>query len=104
MTKRDRDPPPDVAPRSSPPRHPVLTPRCLADLRHWIESQPRIALRLLDLMEACLRDPFGGTGKPERLKGDLAGLMSRRLTEADRLVYRVEGDRVVFLQARYHYD
>ena len=28
---------------------------------------------------------------------------SRRLTQEHRLIYPVEGDRIVFLQARYHY-
>ncbi|MGI8424631.1 MAG: type II toxin-antitoxin system YoeB family toxin, partial [Chloroflexota bacterium] len=28
---------------------------------------------------------------------------SRRLTQADRVVYRVEGDTITFLQGRFHY-
>lgn len=70
---------------------------------HWARTDRRVAQRLYDLIEAITVDPFRGIGKPEPLKGDLAGTWSRRLTEADRVVYRVLADRVEFLQARYHY-
>ncbi|HUK48651.1 MAG TPA: Txe/YoeB family addiction module toxin [Terriglobales bacterium] len=73
------------------------------DLRAWIESDRRVALRVLDLIEAVLRDPFNGIGKPEPLKYVLAGCWSRRITQEHRLVYRVSGSRVDFLQAKYHY-
>lgn len=56
-----------------------------------------------DLIEAITSDPFRGIGKPEPLRGDLAGAWSRRLTEAERVVYRVFADRVEFVQACYHY-
>ena len=54
-------------------------------------------------MEAILRDPFTGIGKPEPLKYLAAGTWSRRLTQEHRVVYLVRHDRVDFLQARYHY-
>ena len=57
----------------------------------------------LDLVEAVLRDPFGGIGKPEPLNHLLAGAWSRRITQEHRLVYLVQGARVDFLQARFHY-
>jgi len=55
------------------------------------------------LIEAILRDPFGGIGKPEPLKFGLAGAWSRRLTGEHRIVYLVSSNRIDFLQARYHY-
>lgn len=73
------------------------------DLCAWIETDRRVALRVLDLVEAVLRDPFQGIGKPEPLKYVLAGCWSRRITQEHRLVYRVAGTRVDFLQAKYHY-
>jgi toxin YoeB len=81
----------------------VFQPEFLDDLRLWIETDRKTALRLLDLIEAVLRDPFSGIGKPEPLKHLLAGTWSRRLTREHRIVYRVAGDTVDFLQARYHY-
>lgn len=75
----------------------------LEDLRFWVKTDRGIALRLLDLVEAALRDPFQGIGKPERLRHELAGCWSRRITQEHRMVYRVSHDRIDFLQARYHY-
>jgi len=81
----------------------VFHPEFRQDLRYWVETNRRVALRVLDLVEAVVRDPFQGTGKPEPLKYVLAGAWSRRITEEHRLVYAVSADRIDFLQARYHY-
>lgn len=67
----------------------VFTPRLLDDLTAWIRTEPRTALRVLALVEAVQREPFGGIGKPEPLRHDRAGLWSRRVTEEHRLVYQV---------------
>jgi toxin YoeB len=81
----------------------VIQPECLEDLRYWVETNRKTALRAFDLMEAVLREPYTGMGKPEHLKHFGGNVWSRRVTEADRLVYEVFDDRVEFLQARYHY-
>jgi toxin YoeB len=81
----------------------VFHPEFREDLRFWVASERKVALRALDLVEAILRDPFTGIGKPEPLKYLAAGAWSRRLTQEHRLVYVVTKDRVEFLQARYHY-
>jgi toxin YoeB len=82
----------------------VISSKFLDDLRLWIETDRKIALRVLNLMAAILADPFEGIGKPEPLKHELAGCWSRRITQEHRLVYRVFADRVEFVQARYHYE
>ena len=76
----------------------------LDDLRWWVETDRRVALRVLDLIDAVLRDPFAGVGKPEPLRGAGPSVWSRRITQEHRLVYRVLEDRVDFLQARFHYS
>jgi toxin YoeB len=68
-----------------------------------VKADRRTALRILDLVEATLRNPFEGLGKPEPLRYVLAGCWPRRVTQEHRLVYRVDGERIDFLQARYHY-
>ena len=73
------------------------------DLRWWVQTDRKIALRVLDLVEAVLRDPFAGIGKPEPLKGLGPDVWSRRVTDEHRLVYLVAHDQITFLQARYHY-
>jgi toxin YoeB len=81
----------------------VMDPLCHEDLRFWVREQPRIADKIMHLMAEVIRDPFSGTGKPEPLKGLGTNVWSRRITQEHRLVYRVSGDRIDFLQARYHY-
>lgn len=78
--------------------------KAVDDLQYWIQQQPRMAKRLLKLIKECQRTPFSGTGKPEALKGNLSGWWSRRIDGEHRLVYRVEEDCLVILQARGHYD
>jgi toxin YoeB len=73
------------------------------DLRYWVKSDRNTAIRVLDLVEAVMRDPFQGPGKPEPLKYVLAGCWSRRITQEHRLVPRISDEAVDFLQARYHY-
>jgi toxin YoeB len=68
-----------------------------------METDRKIALRVFELIEAVLCDPFDGIGKPEPLKYVLAGCWSRRITQEHRLVYKVGERRIAFLQARYHY-
>ena len=73
------------------------------DLAWWVETNPRTARRALDVVEAVMRDPFEGIGKPESLKHLGPDVWSRRLTAEHRIVYLVRDDRIDFLQARYHY-
>ncbi len=84
-------------------REAVFHPEFREDLRYWIETDRRIALRAFNLIEAILREPFDGIGKPEPLKYLLAGAWSRRLTQEHRIVYLVSDTKIDFLQARYHY-
>lgn len=77
--------------------------RFLEDLRYWTATDRKLALRLLNLVEAIMRNPFAGIGKPEPLKHPGANTWSRRLTDEHRFVYRVHDDRIDFLQGRYHY-
>jgi toxin YoeB len=81
----------------------VFHPEFREDLRYWVRSDRSIAIRTLEIVEAVLREPFEGIGKPEPLRFYLQGCWSRRITQEHRLVYRVGEDRIDFLQARYHY-
>ena len=86
-----------------PPRDAVFHPEFREDLRWWVETEHRTALRVLALVEAVLREPFSGIGKPEPLKYVGAGVWSRRITQEHRVVYQVSDTRIDLLQARYHY-
>ena len=81
----------------------ICHPECLEDLQHWVEQDRRTARRLMQLMNAVMRDPFDGIGKPEPLRHLGSGVWSRRITQEHRLVYVVKDTAVEFLQGRYHY-
>ena len=90
-------------PQSARGRTSVFHPEFISDLRYWVKTDRKVALRVLNLVEAVMCDPFSGIGKPEPLKYLLSGTWSRRLTEEHRVVYLVSESQVDFLQARYHY-
>lgn len=81
----------------------VFQPEFRDDLAWWVEANRRTARRALAIVEAVMRDPFTGIGKPEPLKHLGPDVWSRRLTAEHRIVYLVRDDRIDFLQARYHY-
>lgn len=81
----------------------VFTPHGWDDYLHWQTADRAVLKRVNRLLDDVLRDPFTGIGKPEQLKHALAGAWSRRITDEHRLVYLVDQDDVVVLQARFHY-
>lgn len=84
-------------------RDAVFQREFLEDLRFWVEADRKTALRAFTIIEAVMKDPFAGIGKPEPLKYFASGTWSRRLTQEHRIVYLVRDERIDFLQARYHY-
>ncbi len=85
----------------------VFSEKAWTQYRHWIDADSKVLERLNRLIEECRRHPFTGPGKPEPLKGELKGFWSRRLTDEDRLVYRVSGkardQQLEIVQCRFHY-
>jgi toxin YoeB len=81
------------------------TPNADADLQYWRNSgNQRILERIEVLIRSALETPESGIGKPERLKFEGGSTFSRRINKQHRLVYRVDGDRLIILAARFHYD
>ena len=81
----------------------VWDPSAWEDYCAWQKADRRVLTRINTLIQACLREPFTGIGKPEQLKYGAPGAWSRRITDEHRLVYLVDGDDLVILQARYRY-
>jgi toxin YoeB len=73
------------------------------DYLYWQANNRKWLERINGLLKECARTPFQGTGKPERLRGDLSGWWSRRINQAQRLIYRPSEDGVLVAQRRYHY-
>ncbi len=86
-----------------PQRLPVFHIEFREDLRYWVKTDRKIALRCFDLIDAIIRNPFQGIGKPEPLKYLAAGVWSRRITQEHRMVYLVKDEIIDFIQCRYHY-
>ena len=81
----------------------IFSEQAWDDYLFWQNTDKRVLKRINNLIKEISRDPFRGTGKPEPLKHALSGYWSRRITEADRIVYKVEGKSLYIAQLRYHY-
>jgi toxin YoeB len=74
------------------------------DYLYW-QTQDRKTLKRVNLLlQDAVRTPFSGLGKPEPLRENLAGFWSRRIDESNRLVYTLDGNDLVVIACRYHYD
>ena len=82
----------------------VFAPEAWEDYLHWQTADRSVLKRINRLIDAICRDPFNGIGKPEPLKYGVSAAWSRRITEEHRLVYRVVGEDMQIIQARYHYS
>ena len=84
----------------------ALLPQAEEDLVYWRQTDPQTVVRIKRLLKDISEHPYSGIGKPEPLKWSLSGKWSRRNNRKDRIVYEVDGDRIlVFVLAmRYHYD
>ena len=82
-------------------------PDAWADYVYWFETDRKILKKINTLIGDCARSPFTGLGKPEPLKGEMAGWWSRQIDDEHRMVYRVsgKGDQQVLeiIQLRFHY-
>lgn len=73
------------------------------DYLYWQTKDKSMLKKINTIIKEIERTPFEGSGKPEPLKHNLAGMWSRRLNLEHRLVYKTDGDAVVIFQCRYHY-
>ena len=74
------------------------------DYQEWIRTNPKMALRIGELIQNILRDPFKGIGKPEALKHNWKGYWSRRITDEHRLVYKVTEEGIIIASCKFHYS
>jgi len=77
--------------------------RAWDDYEFWQRTNKKKLERINDLIKDSLRNPFNGIGKPEALKGNLAGLWSRRIDDENRLLYRYEKGELEIISCRFHY-
>ena len=73
------------------------------DYVYWQSQDKKTLKRINKLLSEVKRSPFEGIGKPEPLKENLSGFWSRRIDEANRLVYAVDDGYITVISCRYHY-
>jgi toxin YoeB len=74
------------------------------DYLYWAEHDQKVLKKINRLLEEIKRTPFKGSGKPEALKFNLKGYWSRRIAIKDRLIYRIESERILIISCRGHYS
>ena len=82
----------------------TFTEKAFEEYLYWQGQDKKTLKRINALLKEIARDPFGGTGKPEPLKYGMSGLWSRRIDDANRLVYRVTDEQIEIYQCKGHYD
>ena len=70
----------------------------------WQKQDRKTLKRINNILKEIDRTPFSGLGKPERLTGNLRGCWSRRIDEANRIVYMVADDQLIIIQCGGHYN
>ena len=70
----------------------------------WLSEDKKTVRRINQLIRDIQRNPFEGIGKPEPLKGNLAGWWSRRIDEANRIIYKPQDDNIIIAAVKGHYD
>ena len=78
-------------------------PEAWEDYLYWQRQDKKTLKRINLLLRDIQRNCFEGIGKPEPLTGDKTGLWSRRIDEANRIVYRVTDTAIEIIQCRSHY-
>ena len=75
------------------------------DYQYWVLNDKKILKRINLLLQDIKRNPddSDGLGKPERLKENYHGYISRRITSEHRLVYKIIEDIIVIAQCRFYY-
>ena len=82
----------------------TFTEDAFAECIYW-QTQDRKTLKKINaLLKDINRDPFAGIGKPEPLKGNFSGFWSRRIDDANRILYRVHDGCIEIVQCKGHYE
>lgn len=81
-----------------------FTQEAWKDFGWFIDKDKRMVKRIRELLKDILRHPEEGIGKPERLKFQLSGYWSRRISKEHRLIYKIEKDNIIVISCRYHYE
>ena len=82
----------------------IWTDEAWADYLYWQQEDRKILKRINALLKDIDRNGYTGIGKPEPLKHEFSAYWSRRITEEHRLVYRIQGETIIIVSCRKHYE
>ena len=82
----------------------LWTDRAWADYLYWQTQDKKTLKKLNQLIADMERNGYDGIGKPEQLSENLSGWWSRRIDDANRIVYRIQDGCLEIVQCRGHYD
>jgi toxin YoeB len=81
----------------------LFTEEAWKDFEWFLDNDKQLVKRIRKVLKDILRNPEEGIGKPERLKFQLSGLLSSRINDEHRLVYKIQEDAIIIISCRYHY-
>jgi len=82
----------------------AFEPSTWEDYLYFKNNDKNISKKIDKLIKETLKEPFRGIGKPEKLRGNLSGYYSRRITQEHRLVYKYEDGILIIASCRFHYE
>lgn len=82
----------------------IWSDKAWQDYLYWQTQDKKTLKRVNQLVKDIERNNFEGIGKPEALKGNLSGFWSRRIDDANRLIYRINGEFIDILSCKGHYE
>jgi toxin YoeB len=80
-----------------------LSPEAIEDLVYWSKHDPKNLKRIIRLLNEISKNPYEGIRKPEKLKFNLQGFYSRRITLEHRVIYTIENNTIIIISLRDHY-
>ena len=81
----------------------VFSEHTWGDYLYWQKTDKKMFKRINELIQDIQRNKYEGKGKPEPLIHTLSGYWSQRITNEHRIVYKIEKNKVLTAQLRYHY-
>jgi len=73
------------------------------DYLFWQTQDKRTLKKINRLIQDIERNGYNGIGKPEPLKGNFSGFWSVEIDEKNRIIFRIEENRLEIVQCGSHY-
>ena len=73
----------------------AFLPRARKGFDEWKKTDEKTVAKIKEILKDIVEHPYSGIGKPEPLKHNLIGKWSRRINKADRIIYSVDGEKIL---------